>query len=146
MIGSFFGPINGNRHDSYMLTRSGLVRDLKAANHRLNRVYAVYGDPAYPRKPEMQRPHKGLLTDDQKNFNKDMSSGRVTVEWGFGLVVKNWSWVDYRHSMKVLETAVQVHVECAVILQNCLTIFNGNQMQSHFNCYVNLALEEYFRK
>ena len=62
----FFGPINGNRHDSYMLARSELIPKLQAfmpaqnaddaaaggGNQEHNAVppaiFSLYGDPAYP--------------------------------------------------------------------------------------------------
>jgi hypothetical protein len=55
-----FGAINGNRHDSFMLNESELMprlRDMMPAGiiggggldaDLVDRVYALYADPAYP--------------------------------------------------------------------------------------------------
>jgi DDE superfamily endonuclease len=42
-----FGPIMGNRHDSFMLGESNLLQDLDAIMPIDGVTYALYGDPAY---------------------------------------------------------------------------------------------------
>ena len=63
MLGHYWGPMNGNRHDAHMLRCSGLVSALRACNMHLqvHPSYCVYGDPAYPLSEVVQAPHKGVL-------------------------------------------------------------------------------------
>ena len=55
LFACMFGAINGNRHDSYMMTQSGLLqklRDLIPAGDEQDggedHICALYADPAYP--------------------------------------------------------------------------------------------------
>ena len=158
MIGHYWGPMNGNRHDSHMLRCSGLVAALRACCARLgiaNPSYCVYGDPAYPLSDVVSAPWKGLLNAEREAFNADMSSSRVTVEWGFGVIVTNWPWIDFRQQMKILESNVQAHVSNAVLFTNLLSICNDNSCVAYFKCNIdsngnpvkyNLTLDEYLHR
>jgi hypothetical protein len=74
-----------------MLVESGLLANLEEyAVSETGQPMCVYGDPAYPLRPQLQAPFRGaVLTDDMKRFNTAMSSVRVSVEWLFGDI---WRW------------------------------------------------------
>ena len=57
-----FGPINGSRHDSYLLERSHLVPILSRICRRLGYAYCAFGDPAYPHGTYIQGRCACLLT------------------------------------------------------------------------------------
>ena len=42
-----FGPIEGRRHDAFMLAESHLTEKLERLNQQNGKHYIVYGDPAY---------------------------------------------------------------------------------------------------
>ncbi len=42
-----FGPIEGRRHDSFMLGESGLEEQLRHITKPNGDPYVLYGDPAY---------------------------------------------------------------------------------------------------
>ena len=71
LIAHMYGPMEGCRHDSGMLRQSGLLHDLDALPPPPNGgVYCVYGDPAYPLRPQLLAPYKGNnLTAEQQAFN-----------------------------------------------------------------------------
>lgn len=49
LVANLFGPIEGKRHDSYMLTESNLYRQLvQHAVDTNGNLLCIYGDPAYP--------------------------------------------------------------------------------------------------
>ena len=50
LFACFFGPINGNQHDSYMLARSEFIPKLQEFMPPAggDTVYSLYADPAYP--------------------------------------------------------------------------------------------------
>ena len=51
LMACLYGPINGNRHDSYMLAQSQLLLKLRLMMPPLPgaRIYSLYGDPLIPR-------------------------------------------------------------------------------------------------
>ena len=80
MIGNLAGPYRGQRHDNFVLAESGLLAQLK--QHALfgNCPLSIYGDPEYPLSIDLQEPFRGAhLTEEQKRYNKAMSSVRVSV-------------------------------------------------------------------
>ena len=65
-------------------------------------------------------------------FNADMSSERVTVEWGFGKIAALWPWVDYRKNMKVLLQPVGMFLRVANVLTTMHTCMYGSEVSNHF--------------
>ena len=57
LISHMFGAMEGCRHDSGMLRESGLLTELENLRAAPDGgVYAVYGGPAYPLRPELLAP------------------------------------------------------------------------------------------
>jgi DDE superfamily endonuclease len=48
LIALLYGPVNGNRHDSFMLQESALIPQLRALFPVGAKQFSLYGDPAYP--------------------------------------------------------------------------------------------------
>jgi hypothetical protein len=94
IIEHLFGPINGSRHDAFMmhrskLTEAGLAECCDA--HGVGRRYFIYGDSAYANEKYVMAPFKGsILTTYQRDFNYKMSRVRVSVEWGYALITQIW--------------------------------------------------------
>ena len=68
LIASLYGPVEGKRYDSAMLTQSQVLNQLQrlSFNPHGDTLY-VYGDPAYPLRPQLQGPFRGArLTNIQK--------------------------------------------------------------------------------
>ena len=60
LVANLFGPVEGKRHDSSMLARSGLLPLL--TQHAIDpngNVLCIYGDPAYPLRPQLQTGFRG---------------------------------------------------------------------------------------
>jgi len=67
----------------------------------------VYADPAYPMRIHLQAPFGNMvLTPQIVNFNKAMSSARVSVEWLFGDIVEYFKFVDFKKNLKIGLSAV----------------------------------------
>ena len=62
MFASIYGPVNGNRHDSFLLSTSGLLDKLQTFMPDLpgSDVFSLYGDPAYPQSIYISGGHKIL--------------------------------------------------------------------------------------
>ena len=61
-----------------------------------------YGDPAYPLRLHLQAPFRhGVLTPTMEQYNLDMSSIRVTVEWLFGDIINDFKFLDFKKNLKI---------------------------------------------
>jgi hypothetical protein len=157
----FFGPINGNRHDSYMLARSELIPKLQAfmpaqnaddaaaggGNQEHNAVppaiFSLYGDPAYPQSLYIfggyRNPAPG---SDRARWNTEMSKVREVVELGFANLISNWAFLDFKASMMIFQSPIAKYYVVAAFLCNLRTCFYGNQIMDYFDCNP-LTINEY---
>ena len=84
LAGHLFGPVEGRRHDTSVLQYSGLC-NLLQENFP---YYYVFGDQGYPIHASLISPFRGQnRTDEQAAWNGEMSRVRISVEWGFHLIV-----------------------------------------------------------
>ena len=94
-----YGPIEGRRHDAFMLAVSGVCEKLQQLEDVNGDVYVVYGDPAYGLNRNIVAPFRGAaLTEDEKRLNKAMSKVRVSVEWGFGKICQYFAFLDFKRT------------------------------------------------
>ena len=142
-FGHFFGPTNGNRHDSFMLGESGVMPILGAFMAGFDQPYALYGDPAYPQ--------SGLLFGGFRNappgsemaaFNAAMSKVRESVEWGFMEITRTWPFLAQKSAMKVFKIPVARYYLLGAFLCNLRNALYRNQVSGYFDC-APLGLDEY---
>ena len=76
----------------------------------------ILGDGAYPISTWLQKPypHTNALDDDEKRFNKTLSSSRCTVEIGFGLLKSRWRCLMKRLDNN-LENIPKIIIACVVL-------------------------------
>ncbi|KAH8023040.1 hypothetical protein MRX96_053161 [Rhipicephalus microplus] len=126
------GPYPGRRHDAGILRDSQLYEKPEAL--ALDKEFVIYGDPAYPLRPLLMKPYGGAaLTAAQQEFNSSMSAVRQSVEWGFGKVISEFAFVDFKKNQKILLQAVPRMYRVAVILTNCHACMYGNQVSKYFD-------------
>ena len=146
LVGNLFGPIEGRRHDSFMLAESGLLQDLQRfSNCPLTGLpLCIYGDPAYPIRTYLQRPYSGaVLTQAQHDFNTSMSTVRSSVEWIFGDITTYFKFLDFKKNLKIGLSAVgKMYVVCA-LMQNARSILYGSLTSELFGIDPP-TLDEYF--
>jgi len=95
--------------------------------------YVIYGDPAYGLNDVILAGFKGAVpTKDQAELNKRMSSVRVSVEWGFGIVICLWAHVNFKKTQTLWGTAVGKMYAVAVLLTNIHTCMRGGNQISDF--------------
>lgn len=59
-------------------------------------------DLAYPLHPHLIMPFRGGdLTEEQQHFNSCMSKVYQSVEWGFGKVVQQFAFLDFKKNLKL---------------------------------------------
>jgi hypothetical protein len=128
-----------------MLGESGLLENLeRVAYSPNNEPLYLYGDPAYPLRNHLQSPFRNVvLTREMEDFNKAMSSVRVTVEWLFGEIVKYFKFTDFKRQQSIsLSPVAKFYIVCA-ILQNALTCLYNNPVSTYFELDPP-SLDEYF--
>ena len=119
LIANLFGPMEGRRHDCALLNASGLLQNLvQHSQTPAGQNLCIYGDPAYPIRPQLLGPFKGAhVTQVQKEFNKAMSKVRISVEWIFGDIINYFAFINFRNNLKIGLSAVgKMYIVCALLL------------------------------
>ena len=136
LVANLYGPVEGKRHDSYMLNQSDLYNQLvQYAVDTKGNVLCIYGaDPAYPHRPQLQRPFQGpRITQDEKDWNTAMSKVRASVEWVFGDIINYFKFLDFKKNLKVQLSAVgKMYIVCA-LLQNARCCLYGSTTSEYFD-------------
>ena len=80
-----------------MLAESSLYNQLVLFSRATNGdPLCLYGDPAYPHRPQLQSPFKGArLTQNEMDWKSAMSSVRVSVEWIFKDIINYFKFLDF---------------------------------------------------
>ena len=139
-------PAEGKKHDASMLVDSNLLHDLERnAFSPTGEAMCVYGDPAYPLRVHLQAPFRhGILTPMMEEYNAEMSSVRVTVEWLFGDIINNFKFLDFKKNLKIGMSSVgKMYLVCA-LFHNAITCLYGNNTSQFFGLNPP-SLEDYFR-
>ncbi|XP_030842389.1 uncharacterized protein LOC115924448 [Strongylocentrotus purpuratus] len=146
MIANLYGPVEGRRHDAYLLRESGLLTMLEGGSHDAEgNLLCIYGDPAYPVRPQLQAPFPTAnITPEQAAFNRAMSKVRITVEWSFGDVINFFKYTDFKKSQKILLSSCAKMYMVSAILTNAHTCIYGNNTSSYFELQPP-SLDEYFQ-
>ena len=72
-------------------------------------------------------PFRGAhIADDEQPFNTEMSKVRACVEWGFGKICLNFTYLDFKKNLKVLLQPVGKYYLEASILINCHACLYGS--------------------
>jgi hypothetical protein len=146
LVGNLYGPVEGKWHDSGMLASSGLLQDLQRfSNNPLTGLpMCIYGDLAYPLRPQLQTPYRGaVLPQNQQDYNKSMSSARVSVEWIFGDIINCFKFLDFKNNLKIGLSAVgKMYIGCT-LMQNARSILYGSITSQYFGIDPP-ALHDYF--
>ncbi|XP_072181446.1 uncharacterized protein [Diadema setosum] len=144
LIAHLYGPVEGRRHDAYILRQSGLLTELEARSHDQDgNPLCLYGDLAYPLRPQLQAPFPTTnITRLQENFNAAMTKVRISVEWTFGDIVNHFKYTDFRKS-QVLHSACGKMYIVSGLLTNAHTCLYRNNTSTYFELDPP-SLENYF--
>ena len=135
LISHASGSLESRRHDWTMYGFSGIDEQLAEALSIDGEQFYIYGDSGYNRRPHMEVPYVGsVLTDDQKECNKRISSVRVTVEWLFMDVKQQWTAIDFKRKLRIGQSPVGLMYLCTMLLHNCRACIYPNQISQKFKC------------
>ncbi|GMF62185.1 unnamed protein product [Phytophthora fragariaefolia] len=127
------GPFAGTRHDTFILDESKLLDVAAPCLSANGKHFVLYGDPAYGQQEHTIAPFKGAsLSEDEQEFNKRTSAVRVSVEWGFGKIVRYWAFIDFSKNQKVYLQRLGKMYAVGAFLTNVHTCIHGSQTSSFF--------------
>ena len=134
LIAHLYGPLEGRRHDAFMLSESGLQLKLRPLNAPNGDPYVLYGDSAYGLSRNILSPFRGVnLNSQEKEFNKAMSSVRMSVEWTFGKIVQYFAYLDFKKNQKILLQPIGKYYLVGALLTNCHTCLYGSTTSTFFD-------------
>ena len=156
LFGHLFGPIEGRHNDAFALIESRLMDDC-ALHARLPdepeggengstepHFLQLFGDPAYGLNRQIISPFpKPGRTDNQQEWNTQMSKVRIEVEHGFALVTNIWRFLGVKQKHRVFQSPVGRYYRVGVLLANALACLHPNQVSQYFDC-TPPSLEDYF--
>jgi hypothetical protein len=134
LILDLFGPIIGRHSDSTLLGKSHLEAKLAAVSTAIGYHVIVYADSAYAATDHVMRGLKRNMmhTHAQRRCNKVMNRVRTAVEWGFGIMKKDWPFLESPHNVKIFLSPVGTIWPLAALLSNCKTCYVGGNLISDF--------------
>ncbi len=138
--------LEGKRHNAGMLRMSGLLYQLEQhSNTPLGDPLRIYGDPAYPLRRHLQKPYQHPnLNARQLEFNRSMSSVRVSIKWVFGDIINHFKFIDFKKNLKIGLSAVGKMYSVCALLRNALTCLYGSTTSAYFGVDPP-TLQEYFQ-
>jgi hypothetical protein len=145
-----FGPVEGRRHDCFVLNMGGLKNNLDGLNETCVMTYGseicVIADKGYAIHKFIQTPYKGSNLDEQQlAFNDLVNSVRMCVEWNFSKITTYFAQLDFFRNQKILLSSIGTMYICAAFFSNCHTCFYGSETSAFFDC-MPPTIEEYLSK
>lgn len=119
MLTDVFCGEPGSLHDARVLRRSNLYAMAQNPNYFEN--YSLLGDSAYPRLPWLVTPYKdtGTLTQEQKQFNFNHSSVRISIEHSFGLLKSRFRRLLYINNYDI-KLCVKIVMASCILHNLCI--------------------------
>ena len=71
-----------------------------------------------------------------------MSSVRITVEWGYCEIIKQWKFLDFCQAMRIFQSPVAQYYINAAFLSNLRNCMIGNKTRNYFDTH-QMTIEEY---
>jgi len=145
IIVHLYGPIEARRHDITMFRLSAIAQTIQRhAKDTTGEQLFIYGDPAYGLSPCTLCPYKHKRLEPlEREFNKQMSQSRVSVEYGFQRVVTYFPFIDYFKNQKIFLQPLGPQYIVCVLLSNLLGIMQQRTETSLKFDVAMPSLEEY---
>jgi nuclease HARBI1 len=140
IISHIFGPVEGARHDAFVLHLSCLSTVLQQAPFY---QYLIYGDGGYFNTSFMTCPHQAPTASQDILFNTRMSKVRISVEWLFGRVTNLFRSLSFFHNQRLLQTPLAQQYKVAILFTNIRTCIDGGNIVSDYFRLRAPSLEDY---
>ena len=142
IISSLWGPFPARNHDMRMLAESKILENIEDILQNFEDPLYIYGDMGYSTSRYIISPFQGALSNEQRQFNLEMSRARETVKWGFKNFLQLFSFNRDKYNLKTGISPVGKYYSVSVILTNCHNCCYPNQISQYFECLPS-SLEEY---
>jgi len=126
LIVDLFSCVVGRRGDGQLLFKSRFLRRMARLVAQEGNPYYVYGDPAYALSQYILRGQKGAMSAAMQQFCTEMSRVRTAVEWGFGLVLRDWAFLDFKKNLKLLLQPIAKLYFVGALLANMKTCITAD--------------------
>lgn len=141
------GAYPGRRHDAGIFRESGLYEELEQNVVFPDRNFCLYGDQAYALRELLLRPYteheiQAGNNIQRQHLNNAMRALRISVEWGFGKIVQEFAFLDFKKNQKILLQDLGAMYKVGTILTNCHTCLYGGETSQYFQINPP-TLEEY---
>ena len=127
--------------------KSELIPQLRELMPDDAELYSLFGDPAYPQSAHLfgsfRNPPAG---SPEAGWNTQLSKVQEVVEWLFKEIITQWSFLDFRASMKIFKSPVAKYFITAAFFTNLRTCCYGSQTSDYFDCDEDsgkLSMEQY---
>jgi nuclease HARBI1 len=133
------GPYPGSRHDQFMLRESKILEWIGSFPQQAGTgwPHVIYGDCGYSSVAgKIVVPyHDEELNAVHAGFNNSMTSVRISIEWAFGAILRNWASLRWVPDQQLLSrrNIGQIYF-VAALLTNLLNCVRPNQTSLYFNC------------
>ena len=145
-IACLYGPIPAKTHDAKLLRQSNLMEQLRTTmpdDNSNQPIYSLYGDLAYPQSPYLLGGYRNVVNGtDEAQFNRLMSSVRITVDWGYCEIIEQWKFLDFCQAMRIFQSPVAQYYITAAFLSNLCNCMIGNKTRNYFDAQ-QMSIEEY---
>jgi hypothetical protein len=142
------GPYPGSRHDQFMLHDSGVLHQwiAKFPALAIGVKPVIYADAGYSICPGIQVPyHDAEINAEHAAYNNAMASVRISIEWEFGAILRNWASLRYKpHEQLLSNRKIGQIYFVAALLTNFGNCCRPNTTSQYFRCDAP-SLDEYLR-
>ena len=152
MIAHVAGPWAGTRHDSGIFAESGLPELMASLpGVALPGIpypipVALYGDEGYAISNRLFVPYPdGRVDSVHAAFNHTMSQSRIQVEWGYHMILKSWTALDFKRNLKLFKSPIGAYYIIAALLTNVLSCLNESNEITLYSGGATPSVEAYLR-
>lgn len=145
-----FGPWNGSSHDSTMardIRLDHLIADnwtfpAQMGNNAV--TFIEYMDAGFGIGQTTITPYRRSRnqTPAQREWNREMSRSRISVEWSIGRVKSLWRILENKDMLRPRQQPVAINFINAILLTNLKSILNGSLISDYFGV-LPPSLEDY---
>ena len=133
LIVSLTGPFGANRHDSFVLTESGIVQRLIPSMRQHDERFYLYGDMAYCAHHDIMSPYAVINNADEQQLNTLHSRVRIMVEHGFAKVLQYFAFTDFHKTQRMHLSPTAAQYRLSVLFANIHSCIYGNLTCARYN-------------
>jgi len=142
-----FGPFNGSQHDSSQAEAIQIGSLLSTHCSFPDRDFVLYADSGFAIGQNLITPFRRGRnhSDEEAEWNREMSRHRITVEWGIGRCKNLFQMMNNKNNLKSLMSPVAIYWFNSILFTNIHSCINRRNQVSEYFDLDTPTLEEYIR-